>query len=559
MGLPSHTGASGPREPVTYSRRVTPANKGYSRSVTSSNGEANGEDADDRIAQEARRGIRTGAQRAAKMLNVRSTQGKLPARVGSLKMPSVSLAKTAQNVDAVRHEGTRSTKSKLKTDTEETIVRSLADSVPPFLPLPAPKTEDEYDSDVAKAKILSMFAIDEPPKPSSNTLSYRTLGSGSTSNATAPHARLYGLHNVMEKSVEALEEVDDDERPVDVNMMAVAVRKWGGTILKTINAIEAAEGRRIKDLKRQLDFDREIEEKHQKKLETSNKMWDLKMRQKEQEWKKKLEEQKQAYEAQLAGHKVTKASPPSQEQPLNDQPRTACPPSPHAQEEVTRLTKEIAILKAEHEAALQNIESISNAAATFLKQKAERLADQNAELRKAHKTSDDERIYETARTKRRYETQIQQLQEDTARLRIANAKLILNRQGTNNREGVNGRDGGVDEREKMDVDDEVQLEDKTATASKKLGQDKKQLNGHTTGYSPARSKSLTTPNNPKSDNVTSVKSEERVNRRTLHSVFIPRPGSQVSPGKRKLANGEESRSEGASWSPKKAKTTGSMQ
>jgi hypothetical protein len=541
MGNPSYPGAPGSRK-ITYSRRATPASNGFN-----STDEAKGEEAYDRIRQSTRRGIQTGAQRAANLHNG-GAQSKLPPRPGCLKKPSTSV------LDAVRHESTRSTESRLKPDMNEAIARPLADSVPPSTPLPTPRTEEEYESDVAQAKRLSMLANNEPSRPPSNKRSYKNLGNGSTSSATAPHARLHSLHEVMKTSAETLEKADSDDTTVDIGKMAKVVKQWEGTVLKTIYAIEAAEDRRIKDLQGQLDFDREIQEKHQKKLETSNKMWEVKLRQKEQAWKKKLDEQKQAYEAQLTAQKDA-----NNEHQLNEetsQPRPGRSPSPHDQTKIARLTQEIATPKAEHEAKLTNSEATQSGTATFLKQKAERLANGNAELRKAHKSSDDDRIYETARTKKRYESQIKQLKEENERLAHANRRLSQGKQETTDGQE---RDGDVEEPSKMEVVEQTQgglVKDEADTSTGVSQESTKQQPSGQATRSPLGSASGSQVSSRKRNvnGVASNSSEERFSRRTLHSVVIPRSGGQVSPGKRKLENGSESRSESASWSPKKART-----
>jgi hypothetical protein len=127
MGVSSHTGASAPRKPITYSRRTTPASAGCSRSVFSNDDEAKDEEAYDRIRQNTGRGIHTGAQRAANLHNTPHSGGAQDtpsAREGKLKKPSIGFANT----------GTRSTMSKVDTDMKEAIARSLADSAAPSSP-----------------------------------------------------------------------------------------------------------------------------------------------------------------------------------------------------------------------------------------------------------------------------------------------------------------------------------------------------------------------------------------------------------------------------------------
>jgi hypothetical protein len=519
MGISSQTSESGSRKPVTYSRCAVTTSNGRSGSAASNDDETKGEQAFERIRRLIRGDdqLTIGAQRATNVHNG-GAQTKSPARVGSLKKPSVSFANTAQKVDAVRHEGTRSIASKIKTDMEEAVARSLADSALPSTPLPAPKTEEEYESDVAQAKLLSLLD-DGPSKPSSNTRSYKNLGSGSTSSATAPHAPLHGLLENMNSSVKALERINGKGKTANVSKLAECVQDWGSTVVKVIYALEAAEVRRIKDLQGQLDFDREIEDKHQKRLDTSNKMWEVKMQQKEREWQKKMEEQNQAYEAQVAGHKAAKVSPPNQEhmsrsadaQTFNDehvQPRTARSPSPHTQSEVDRLAQEIATLKADHEATLHNTEASYTGAVAFLKQKADRLADQNAELRRTQKVKEGKENEGKENIKNEYEDQIRQSGNESEKLADVNAKLRQGKQKT----------GG----------------------------------GSSAPSVVAGSESLT-PSSSSKRKVEDV-TDDNLTGLTTHSVPLPRSGTEASPLKRKLSHVAIPRSESVGRSPKRART-----
>jgi hypothetical protein len=508
MGIPSQTSESGSRKPVTYSRRAV---------TTSNDNETKGEKAFERIRRLARGDdhLTIGAQRATNVHNG-GAQTKSSARVGSLQKPSVSFANTTQKVDAVRHEGTRSTASKIKTDMEEAVARSLADSALPSSPLPAPKTEEEYESDVAQAKLLSLLD-DGPSKPSSNTRSYKNLGSGSTSSATAPHAPLHGLLENMNSYVKAMERINGKGKSANASKLAECVQDWGSTVVKVIYALEAAQDQRIKDLQGQLDFDRELEEKHQKKLDTSNKMWEVKMQQKEREWQKKMEEQNQAYEAQVAGHKAAKVSPPNQQhmsrsadaQTFNEehvQPRTARSPSPHTQSEVDRLAQEIATLKADHEATLHNTEASYKGAVAFLKQKADQNADQNAELRRTQKIKEDKENEEKEKIKN--EDRIRQLRNESEKLAGANAKL---RQGKQKTGGGSSAPSVVAGSESLNP----------SSSSKRKVED------------------------VTDDNLTGL---------TTHSVPLQRSGTEASPLKRKLSHVAIDRSEGVSRSPKRART-----
>jgi hypothetical protein len=340
-----------------------------------------------------------------------------------------------------------------------------------------------------------MLANDESLKPPSNTRSYKNLGSGSTSSATAPHARLRGLYKVTERCAETLEKANDNDQGMDLGQIADVMRQWAGTVLRTIHAVEAAEDRRIKDLQGQLDFDREIEEKHQKKLDTSSKVWEVKMRQKEREW------QKQAFEARITGQKVAKSSPLNQEHsngssdrmpPPNAshaQPRTARSPSPHTRDEVVRLTQEIATLKADHEAALLNTRSSHAGAVNSLKQKAERLADQNTELWRSRKTKEEQHGEEKQKMKYIYEAQIQQLRGKSERLADAKPSIPSHPELVMSPSSSKGKMANG-----AQVAQSQNGSDKPADADKGLAQDK-----------------------------------EQTNRRILHSVLIPRSGSQLSP------------------------------
>jgi hypothetical protein len=195
----------------------------------------------------------------------------------------------------------------------------------------------------------------------------------------------------------------------------------------------------------QLDFDKGVEEKHQKQLNATNKLWEAKMRDKEREWGKKMVDQKRLYEARVA-----EATPSSQKQSLGEeqmQSRSVKPtspsPSPPIQVTATSPTREIATPNAEHTPNSFNTEAKYEASVDFLKQKIHRLCDENAALQSAQKTKDENSTLSVKKMKQRYEAQIRLLKNRAEELAAANAEVSQSKEGRVVRSEPPQRSGAV--------------------------------------------------------------------------------------------------------------------
>ncbi|KAF1833784.1 hypothetical protein BDW02DRAFT_359801 [Decorospora gaudefroyi] len=429
MSITSKPSPPGAGKSVTYSRRPGLARDGRNNSTGSKDDEAKGGEAYDRIRRSTRggsddrRGNRntTSAQRASSLI-------KPQRNVGALSRPSISFASASQKSHALRRAGDCSTNTQEKNDLEEAMARSLAyNTASSFVTaLPAAKTDEEFDADLAEAKLLSMITGADPPKPLQNTRSYKNAGSGSTSTATVPHAPLHSVLEEMSLTVKVLDKNIREDNAVTASELVDCVEEWGTEVRKVVYSLEAAEERRVKDLIAELDFDRKVEDTHKNRVNDLNRKWAARMREKEQMWKWKMQQQKQAYAAQLSRQKGIEPSPSTQEQPPSQdltQPRTAPSPPPHAEAVIARLTHEIATLNAEHQTTLVNVHASHAAELTVMKAKAQRLANANADLRQAQKTQDDKHKQEAESMKQRYEAQVQQLKEQAELLANANADL----------------------------------------------------------------------------------------------------------------------------------------
>ncbi|KAF1942159.1 hypothetical protein EJ02DRAFT_180875 [Clathrospora elynae] len=442
MGVPSQSSTTASHKRVTYSRRPGAASNARNGSAASNAIEVEGEHAYDKIRWFARSSNqnRGGSAMGA---HIGAQSKSLAGASSSNQKPCLKFADTVQKTEAVRHEGTRSTKIEEKDDIAVAIARSLADSASsPSVSSPiAPKTQGKYAADVAKAKLMSL-SNDKVSAPSIRP-SYAKPG-----KAGAPHAALPGLLEDMHITVKALENKARESLMVDPEDVAVFVRGWEGKMFGVNLALEAVEQRRIKDIQMHLDFDSGLVAKHKEKLKQANLMWEVKMRAREKQWEKKMEEQKQTnevhiteqkqvYEARLVKQNVAKPSPPPQE----SQNREQTPKKEHTQ---LRTTRSLLALTHEHVAkpstrtqqqppveehmqprTVRSPSSyIPEGIADYL-EKVDRLCVENVALRETLKAKDDDSAHkeELEKLKQMHEAQLGLLRQKVERLADTNAEL----------------------------------------------------------------------------------------------------------------------------------------
>jgi hypothetical protein len=413
-------GAFRPHKPVTSGRRVgSVSNNGRSGSVASNANEAQGEEAYDRIRQLARgsNGTRHVIDNTNNSHRNSRTQSK--PLLGARPWPPKP---SARHPDIGHKTDTETCKVLTKEDEDiaKAIKLSLADATiaPPTAPSTR-KTETSYDADITKAKFLSLSNDDDDD---SSTIS------SSESSYNVPDA-LHDLYDTMGAFAKVLEEKARKLEKVTAGTLADCVREWEGTTFRAIHTLKAAENRRIKDIRMQLDFDKGVEEKHQKQLDATNKLWEAKMGDKEREWGERMVDQKRLYEARFA--EATRPSPSSQEQSLGEeQMQCRCVKlSPPTQVAATSPTREIATPNVGHIVDSFNTEARYEASVNFLKQKIDHLRDENAALQLAQKTKDENTTLSTKKMKQMYEAQIRLLKNRVEGLAAANAEVSQSKEG----------------------------------------------------------------------------------------------------------------------------------
>ncbi|KAL1796831.1 hypothetical protein ACET3X_005371 [Alternaria dauci] len=409
--LPAGSSATPPRTPVTYSRHSasarTPHNLGAA--IHNINNEARGEAAFDRISRDTRgtpsssAKSRAVARAVTKAVNRPSMNG-AQSRPGALKTPSVQSRKGKEKSDVAQGPETDNFIDHEENDIAEAIARSLgkivADSNATSLLSPIPR--EQYDSDLAKAKIMSLFSNEEPVNHTAGGHSYKHIGSGSASGSTAPHTALRSLLDIMDDSAKAVEEVDPGKLATVGQELASVIRGWHNTVTRVVFSIEAAEHKRIQDVQAQLDYDRVVEDKHKKEMDALKRQVGAQMLRMQQDHHRALKQQEQAYKNLLA--KQPGAEP--------TQPRTVNSPSPHLQDKVNCLANEIAMVKSENKTKVAKMQASHANQVHVLHQKIDRLADANALLRIQEK-SKKEKTQEIERMKEANEDLLKQIKDLT--------------------------------------------------------------------------------------------------------------------------------------------------
>jgi hypothetical protein len=340
-----------------------------------------------------------------------------------LKKPSVRPGKGKEKSDAPDSSETHSSIKDEEDDIAEAVARSLGEHVgdPDVTTLLSPLLGERDDSDIAEAKIMSLFSNEKPVNHAAQGHSYKYIGNSSTSSSTAPHTALYSLLDIMEDSAKAVEEVDPEKLATAGPELAHNIRGWHSVLTRVIFATEAAEHKRIQDVQNQLDYDWVVEDKHKKQMDTFRRQVGAKILQMQQDHHQELKEQKQAYENLLVQQVAKLSTPTAQDRkPSTEpaQPRTVKSPSPHLQHKVDRLTNEIATLKSENETKVSKMQASHADQVLVLHQKIERLADANAFLRVQENPKD--KMQEMERMKQTNEELLQQIKDITgenARLR----------------------------------------------------------------------------------------------------------------------------------------------
>jgi hypothetical protein len=113
----------------------------------------------------------------------------------------------------------------------------------------------------------------------------------------------------MGQAVKNVEESDPDELARRAPELASVIRSSQNMVANVLQDTEAAEYKRIQDVRGHLDHDQDIEDKHRRKMNMFSKQCGAQMLQMQQDHQKELEKQKQAYEAYILQH-VVQNSPP---------------------------------------------------------------------------------------------------------------------------------------------------------------------------------------------------------------------------------------------------------
>ncbi|RYN65422.1 hypothetical protein AA0117_g2046 [Alternaria alternata] len=411
--LPAGPSGVPPRPPVTYSHYSNSARTPHQLGATihDVDNEARGEAAFDRISRGTRgthsdgAKFRAAARATIKAVNRPHANGS-QSRQGMLKKPSVRPGKGKEKSDAPDSSETHSSIKDEEDDIAEAVARSLGEHVgdPNVTTLLSPLLGERDDSDIAEAKIMSLFSNEKPVNHAAQGHSYKYIGNSYTSSSTAPHTALYSLLDTMKDSAKAVEEVDPEKLATAGPELAHNIRGWHSILTRN-----------------QLDYDRVVEDKHKKQMDTFRRQVGAKMLQMQQDHHQELKEQKQAYENLLVKQVAKLSTPTAQDRkPSTEpaQPRTVKSPSPHLQDKVDRLTNEIATLRSENETKVSKMQASHADRVLVLHQKIERLADANAFLRVQENPKD--KMQEMERMKQTNEELLQQIKDITgenARLR----------------------------------------------------------------------------------------------------------------------------------------------
>ncbi|KAI2477646.1 hypothetical protein Ptr902_10808 [Pyrenophora tritici-repentis] len=366
---------------VPYGKRpIRPSNSTQQREASGSNeNETKGEQAYERISQQARR--RDYRAKAQRRVDTISSRGKTAARDKAAMHDSPS-CNSLKGTGVLHRNRLDSDTNGEEEDIAEAVARSLVDNEGA-----APEA-----ADIAKAIVMSLSTHDKPSSPS---------------RAASPYDALKVLKEVMEACMKCLDESTQGQDMVSASQIAGCIKSWRGTISNVIYAAKTAEDRRIGDLKVQLCFDQKVREKHQQETEKLNQMWEAKVLEMQCEQQKKKAE---TYEAQIAEQRSASLSEVTLEEqhPIVKQrrPQAIKSASPYVHDEVSRLSRDIAVLRSEHAAELESRRHESS----LLKQKAERLADANAALRQTQKTKKNEQKQKMEKLIQTYEARVKILQ-----------------------------------------------------------------------------------------------------------------------------------------------------
>ena len=193
------------------------------------------------------------------------------------------------------------------------------------------------------------------------------------SSSAAPYAPLRPLLTSIVKYKNVVQSISDDEQPTKEQLL-ILLRNWESTVWSVLHNLDEAEENRAADALHAVDRQNaELKAKedvhvriHDKEMARLNEKWRQKFTEKEEERETKLNKLKATFSAKLKEVKdqadaSAQAAPPPSPRPIATQPDPDVPTP----------------------ATVALIQSRQAAEVIFLKQKVERLADQNAELRKA--------------------------------------------------------------------------------------------------------------------------------------------------------------------------------
>ena len=214
--------------------------------------------------------------------------------------------------------------------------------------------ENEEDA-LAKAIELSL-SVDSAP--------------ADASSATAPHAPLKSLLDDIYTTTQTLESQSQSQAKLHIRRMLTTVHGWEGTIISVVHALEGAEQQRIDDIRGRLNFDRALEQRHQREVEQLLSRYEAKKLRNDLAHARDMEDMKHMYEAQIAERMQT-----------NSQASSSA--------EVKSLQKYIVNFQEEHADTIRQMEAIRTTTVEVLKDKMERLCEENAALRAVQKHGDN--------------------------------------------------------------------------------------------------------------------------------------------------------------------------
>ncbi|KAH7078217.1 hypothetical protein FB567DRAFT_533436 [Paraphoma chrysanthemicola] len=193
------------------------------------------------------------------------------------------------------------------------------------------------------------------------------------SSSEAPQAPLLNLLSRMEDVREQLVKLDKKEKEVDAGAMARLVDKWADHLQMIILRLDVAEQARSKDVFKSIDW-------YNKNLADAEKgmrsAFVRELKRKEQKWQGAMEQQKQIYEAKQMAADQQRMIAQRSDTPALDR---SLPTTMGNQHEPYAQTN--------HGNATQPISQQYHTEIAFLKSKIDRLADQNALLRKSQSES----------------------------------------------------------------------------------------------------------------------------------------------------------------------------